>query len=55
MTRFDFLEFFEPQTVFIGEWGMKFIFLDFFYFFDLKWSKKMIKFIFKWSNLYSND
>jgi hypothetical protein len=32
MTRFvflDFHEFFGPQTVFIGEWGTKFIFLDF--------------------------
>jgi hypothetical protein len=26
----DFLEFFTPQTVFIGKWGTKFNFLDFF-------------------------
>jgi hypothetical protein len=33
----DFLEFFRPQTVFIGEWGMEFYFLYFFQFFALKW------------------
>jgi hypothetical protein len=31
MTRFEFLEFFGPQLIFIGEWGTKFDFLDFFY------------------------
>jgi hypothetical protein len=57
----DFLEFFTPQTVFIGKWVQNLIFLDFSEFFNLKWSKKnnqicikMTKFIFKRSNLNSN-
>jgi hypothetical protein len=58
----DFLEFFTPQTVFIGKWDTKFNFFRFFSkFFNLKWSKKnnqicikMTKFIFKRSNLNSN-
>jgi hypothetical protein len=48
MTRFEFLEFFGPQLIFIGEWGTKFDFLDFF-------DKKIIKFTFKRPNSYSND
>jgi hypothetical protein len=48
-----FFEFFEPQTVFIGGWDIKFIFLDFF---DLKQLKnnqiciQTIKFKFKLIN-----
>jgi hypothetical protein len=38
----------------MGQWGMKFNFLYFFEFFDLKLSK-IIKFVFKWSSSYSND
>jgi hypothetical protein len=30
MIRFDFLEFFVPQTLFIGGWGMKFNFFQVF-------------------------
>jgi hypothetical protein len=58
----DFLEFFTPQTVFIGKWGTKFnFFLDFFpNFLTSNGQKnnqiciKMTKFIFKRSNLNSN-
>jgi hypothetical protein len=48
-----FLEFFGPQTIFIGEWERNLIFLDFF---NLKWSKddqiyiQTIKFRFKQIN-----
>jgi hypothetical protein len=46
MTIFDFLEFFGPQTVFIGEWGMEFYFLYFFQFFCPQ-MVKTIKFVLK--------
>jgi hypothetical protein len=57
MTRFvflDFYEFFGPQTVFIGEWGTKFIFLDFFKKLASNGQKNDQIFI-KRSNSYSND
>jgi hypothetical protein len=55
MTSFDFFRILGPQIVFIGGWGMKFNFLRIFSnFFDLK-QLKMVKFVFKWSNSYSNS
>jgi hypothetical protein len=56
MIRFDFLDFFGPQMVFIGEWGTKFIF-RFFLTQMIKNDQICIQtaeFIFKRSNLNSN-
>jgi hypothetical protein len=58
MTSFNFFRFlriFGPQTIFISGWDMKFNFFRFFFkIFDLK-QLKIVKFVFKRSNPYSND
>jgi hypothetical protein len=41
MTSFEKNRFSGPQMIFIGGWGTKFIFLDFFEFFGLKRSKRL--------------